>query len=114
MIFFSIALTLTVQTIGVINMGYGLDKPDTRASKHTDSLGFEEIGGVGQFIYHSLRFADYEIDNLEDDTWSATPFYDAKHPPDTEQEKNLSGGEILSSLCNLARKINDLPKEQCQ
>lgn len=95
-----------------MNMGYGWDKPGTRANKHTDVLGFGEIGGVGQLIYHGFRFADYEIDNLEDGTWAAIPICDAKHPPDTEQEKNLSGGEILSSLCNLARKINDLPKER--
>lgn len=62
---------LTIQTIGVIIMGRN------RANKNTDLLGFGEIGGLGQLVYHSFRFAAYEIDNLEDGTWAAIPVCDA-------------------------------------
>lgn len=67
---------------------------------------------MGQLVYHSFRFADYEIDYLKDDTWAAMPVCAPHHPPDMTQKDYLTGGYILSSLCNLAKKINDLPKEK--
>ncbi len=97
---------LTTQTIGVIIMGRN------RANNNTNILSFGEIGGVGQLVYHSFRFAAYEIDNLDDGTWAAIPVCDVQHPPDMKERPELSGGYILSSLCNLAKKINDLPKER--
>ena len=37
------------------------DYIESRADKSTDILGFGEIGGVGQLIYHNFRFADYKL-----------------------------------------------------
>lgn len=98
--------------IGVIMMGYRRNNAGMRANKQTDMLGFGEVGGVGQLVYHSFRFADYEIDYLKDGTWAAIPVCDTHHPPDVTQKDYISGGYILSTLCNLAKKINDLPKEK--
>ena len=56
------------QTIGVIMMGYRRSNAGMRANKQTHMLGFGEVGGVGQLVYHSFRFADYEIDYLKDGT----------------------------------------------
>ena len=48
--------------IGVIMMEYRRNNAGMRANRQTDMLGFGEVGGVGQLVYHSFRFADYEID----------------------------------------------------
>ena len=32
---------------------------ESKAERHTNMLGIGEIGGVGQLIYHSVRFTDY-------------------------------------------------------
>ena len=34
----------------------------SEADKTTDILGFKEIGGIGQLIYHPFRFKKYELD----------------------------------------------------
>lgn len=37
---------------------------ESKADNKTDILGFGEIGGVGQLIYHHIRFKKYEmVDN---------------------------------------------------
>lgn len=33
----------------------------SEADKTTDILGFKEVGGVGQLIYHPFRFKKYTI-----------------------------------------------------
>ena len=49
-------------------MGYRRNNVGMRANKQTDMLSFGMVGGVGQLVYHSFRFADYEIDYLKDGT----------------------------------------------
>ncbi len=34
----------------------------SEADKTTDTLGFKEIGGIEQLIYHPFRFKKYELD----------------------------------------------------
>ena len=46
----------------------------SEADKTTDILGFKEIGGIGQLIYHPFRFKKYELDIDKSDEYCATPF----------------------------------------
>lgn len=46
----------------------------SEADKTTDILGFKEIGGIGQLIYHPFRFKKYELDIDKSDNYCATPF----------------------------------------
>lgn len=46
----------------------------SEADKTTDILGFKEIGGIGQLIYHPFRFKKYELDIDKSDDYCATPF----------------------------------------
>ena len=39
----------------------------SKADKTTDILGFKEIGGIGQLIYHPFRFKKYELDTDKSD-----------------------------------------------
>ena len=42
--------------------------------KTTDILGFKEIGGIGQLIYHPFRFKKYELDIDKSDDYCATSY----------------------------------------
>lgn len=53
----------------------------SEADKTTDILGFKEIGGIGQLIYHPFRFKKYELYIDKSDDYCATPFA----VPDTNQ-----------------------------
>jgi hypothetical protein len=87
------------------------DYIESKADKNTDILGFGEIGGVGQLIYHNFRFADYKIKKDKKTGLLACPVCDKKSPPDLTPKDNLSGKEILTSLCELARRIDDVSEE---
>lgn len=80
----------------------------SRANKNTGVLGFGEIGGVGQLIYHNFRFAAYTIMSDETEGAIACPICDKENPPDLTPKEHLSGKDILSSLCDLAKKIDDV------
>lgn len=80
---------------------------ESKADNKTDILGFGEIGGVGQFIYHHIRFKKYEtVDNQLPDC-IVRPVINKKSPPETDPEDGMTGKEILTSLCELARQIDD-------
>lgn len=84
------------------------DYIESKADKNTDVLGFGEIGGVGQLIYHNFRFAAYTTMSNEHDGFFACPVCDKENPPDLTPKDNLTGKEILTSLCELAREIDDV------
>ena len=84
---------------------------ESRADKKTGILGFGKIGGVGQLIYHNFRFADYKLKNDKKSGLLACPVCNIKSPPDLTPKDNLSGKEILTSLCDLARRIDDILEE---
>ena len=69
----------------------------------TDILSAKEIGGVGQLIYHPLRFADYACDS----DGCVHPICQPRQDPLFPEEDILTGKGLLVSLCNLAAKIND-------
>lgn len=78
----------------------------SEADKTTDILGFKEIGGIGQLIYHPFRFKKYELDIDKSDDYCATPFCRPGYEPIFPKEDFLSGQGLLTSLCNLAMQIN--------
>lgn len=78
----------------------------SEADKTTDILGFKEIGGIGQLIYHPFRFKKYELDIDKSDNYCATPFCRPGYEPIFPKEDFLSGQGLLASLCNLAMQIN--------
>ena len=80
---------------------------ESKAERHTNMLGIGEIGGVGQLIYHSVRFAEYRY---YDSNWGkllVQPVCNKKSPPEIDPEGDLSGRTILTSLCDLAKRIDD-------
>lgn len=86
----------------------------SKADKTTDILGLKEVGGVGQFVYHPFRFKDYTygFDGKDQRVYPVCrPGLEPEFPPE-----ELTGKELLVSLCNLAKVIdsydNKTPKEQ--
>lgn len=75
------------------------------------AFGFGEIGGVGQLIYNNFRFADYKLKNDKKSGLLACPVCNKKSPTDLTPKDNLSGKEILTSLCALAWRIDDVSEE---
>lgn len=87
----------------------------SKADKATDILGFKEIGGIGQLIYHPFKFKDYRLGNDRED-YCAFPICHPGYEPEFSNEDVLTGRELLVSLCNLAQQINsygnDIPYDQ--
>ena len=79
----------------------------SRAERHTNMLGIGEIGGVGQLIYHAVRFADYRYYDSDWGKMLVQPVCNKKSPPEIDPEGDLSGRTILTSLCDLAKRIDD-------
>lgn len=76
------------------------------AECYTDVLGFTEIGGVGEMIYHNVRFPGYRVE-----TEGAETVVYPKVSPSTamvaKTDYAMTGQKLLASLCNLYKKIND-------
>ena len=60
----------------------------SEADKTTDILGFKEIGGIGQLIYHPFRFKKYELD-IDKIEFEETKTYVAKTLKYYEKYKKL-------------------------
>lgn len=73
--------------------------------RSTDILGFGEIGGVGQLGYKVTQFSKYDWDYINDDL-VAYPIITGDES-DYKSYSDISGGMLLSGLCNLARLIDD-------
>lgn len=87
----------------------------SKAEKTTEILGLKEIGGVGQLVYHPFRFKDYTYSfNGKDQL--VYPVCKPGKEPEFPSSDGLTGKELLTSLCNLAKVIdsydNTTPKEQ--
>ena len=87
----------------------------SKAEKTTEILGLKEIGGVGQLVYHPFRFKDYTYSfNGKDQL--VYPVCKPGQEPEFSSSEGLTGKEILTSLCNLAKIIdsydNKTSKEQ--
>ena len=94
-----------------MSYNWNVDYIESRLDKNGDILGFGEIGGVGQLIYHNFRFADYKLKMDKRAGLLACPVCNKKSPPDLTPKDNLSGKEILTSLCELARRIDNVSEE---
>lgn len=92
------------------------DHIPSKADKMTNILGFKEIGGVGQLIYHPFRFVDYEWFYDKNDICCAKPICRPGYEPIFPNEDALTGKGLLVSLCNLAMEMNDfkntVPREE--
>lgn len=77
------------------------------ADQKTDILGLGEIGGVGQLIYHHVCFHDYKLVEDRNGVVLLYPTVNKKYPPTIKSEGGMTGKEILTSLCNLAKRVND-------
>lgn len=80
---------------------------ESKADRHTNMLGIGEIGGVGQLIYNAVRFEDYKYYDSNWDKLLVQPICNEKSPPEVDPEGDLSGRAILTSLCDLAKRIDD-------
>jgi len=87
----------------------------SKADKTIDILGAKEIGGVGQLIYQPFRFVNYEMSFDGNDT-TVYPVCEPGKEPIFPNDDSLTGKNLLTSLCNLAKVIdsyeNKGPKEQ--
>lgn len=88
------------------------DYIESKAKTNTDVLGFGEIGGVGQLIYHVFRYMDYELRENNDGLLLAWPVCKLGLEPDLSADGAFTGRELLASLCNLAKKIDDLSEKR--
>lgn len=71
-----------------------------------DNIGFTEIGGVGEMKYTAVRFPEYIVDCSERGQ-VIKPLFSSSIPPTVGTDDSLTGQELLVSLCNLYRKINN-------
>lgn len=80
-------------------------------NRNTDILGEKEIGGVGQLVYHLIRFGEYKFEFDANGNQIVLPDFQEKKMPDTKGQNTCTGKEILMSLCNLAKQVDDFDNE---
>lgn len=83
----------------------------SKADNRTNVLGFGEIGGVGQLIYHTFKFKDYELE-ITDNGIYAHPVCRLGMEPEIAGKDMPTGKQLLVSLYNLAKKINDFSEKK--
>ena len=71
-----------------------------------ENIGFTEIGGVGEMKYTAVKFPEYIVDQTEQGQ-VIKPVYSATIKPTGGTDDSLTGQELLVSLCNLYRQINN-------
>ncbi len=79
--------------------------PDT--DNRADFIGFCEIGGIGQLIYHTFTFNDYEYEE-SNGAWYMKPILSRGEKPSIASKYSRSGEDIFIELYNLGHKINDI------
>ena len=85
---------------------------ESKANKKTDSLGFKEIGGVGQLVYHLFCYKDYKPEPDKSGQLLAWPVCSPSDPPVINDGNENSGKEILAGLCNLAKRIDSFDEKE--
>lgn len=71
-----------------------------------ENIGFTEIGGIGEMKYTAVKFPEYIVDYTEQEQ-VIQPVFSATIKPTAGTDYSLTGQELLVSLCNLYRQIND-------
>ena len=84
----------------------------SKADKTTDVFGYDAIGGVGQLIYHLVRFKEYELDYAPNNVLIARPYCQKGYEPELYTKDSPSGAELTASIFNLAKKIDDPSEER--
>ena len=84
----------------------------SQADRTVNFISFGDIGGIGQLVYHNFRFADYTLQFDDNGHTIASPVVSKDTPPDMSQLADLDGKEILTSLCDLARKVDSFETKE--
>jgi hypothetical protein len=74
-----------------------------------ENLNFVEIGGLGEMIYRAVQFPEY-IPDYSDDGEMLKPVFTGLHAPDAPEggtDYSLTGQDLLVSLCNLYKELNN-------
>ena len=90
----------------------GVEQHTSRAEKEIDLLPFGDIGGVGQFVYRNFRFSDYRFEPQDNGDTMVVPILDDHTPLETASNKKLDGTGILTSLYDLATKIDSFETKE--
>lgn len=74
----------------------------------SDFFSITEIGGVGEMVYRAVRFPEYVPEYDEEDMEEKiVPICTALHRPESGQDYSLTGQDVLVSLCNLYKEVNN-------
>lgn len=84
----------------------------SKADNSTDTFGYDAIGGVGQLIYHLVRFKEYELDYAASGALIARPYCQKGYEPELYTKDSPTGAELTASIYNLAKKIDDPSEER--
>jgi len=87
------------------------DYIESKADNTSDVIGFSDVGGIGQLIYHTFRFKDYEFQECSGETL-LKPIICRDMEPDIDKANGYSGKELFCELYNLGRKINDFSEKK--
>lgn len=75
----------------------------------TEMFTITEIGGVGEMVYKAVRFPEcvpeYDHERKEDIIVPICTFFNR---PEAGTDYSITGQDLLVSLCNLYKKINEL------
>ena len=80
----------------------------SKADNSSDIIGFGDVGGIGQLVYHTFRFPEYEYEEANDGYWCLKPIGMA----DLDKENGLPGKRIFEELYNLGLHINDFSSKK--
>lgn len=92
-------------------MAYIIKKKTTFPKAYNKKLGLVDIGGIGEIVYKSVKFKEYDYDdqaNIVDKGIKGKIIYpsDPYEVPYLDYDFGLTGKKLIVSLCNLAEEIN--------
>ena len=85
---------------------------ESKADNTSDIIGFGDVGGIGQLIYHTFRFKEYKFDEAPGKALCLKPFMHKGMEPDIDKQNGLSGKELFIKLYNLGGKINSFSEKK--
>ena len=85
---------------------------ESKADNTSDIIGFGDVGGIGQLIYHTFRFKDYEYDEAPGNVVCLKPLIYKGMEPDIDKQNGLSGKELFLELYNLGSRINSFSEKK--
>ena len=85
---------------------------ESKADNTSDIIGFGDVGGIGQLIYHTFRFKEYEYDEALGNVVCLKPLVYKGMEPDIDKQNGLSGKELFLELYNLGSRINSFSEKK--